>query len=149
MEKKNQPSKTINRKTAIFIGDVYLLALAYFSVCIFYSESNAIIISFPILYYLWRRFYVDIRRIKFKIVFVSILTLLMIASFSSFGRNTLSQYFIDKSNLYLSRSEIEKSVRYFQKARRIAPDHPEILFLQYKAAQSHNKGAMRVSFPYL
>lgn len=146
MEKKNQTFTHINIKKAIIICNIYLLALLYFFVCLFYSKSNIIIISFPILYYLWRRFYLTLKYNTLKIIFISILTLFMITALSSFGRNILSEYYIDKSTLFLSRSELVKSVRYFQKAKRIDPDNPEILFLQYRAAQSQKDENEAYSF---
>jgi tetratricopeptide (TPR) repeat protein len=70
----------------------------------------------------------------------------MIFAFSSFGRNILSEYYIDKSTLFLSRSDLEKSVIYFQIAKRLNPDHPEVLFLQYKSAQSQKNEDKAYSF---
>jgi len=146
MKNTTQALKIINKKTAINLCNIYFLGLLYFIVCIFYSESNIIIVLFPILYYLWRHFYVDLNHIKLKIIFISILTLLMIFACSSCGTNILSEYYIKKSSLFLSRSELETSIKYFQKAKRLKPDHPEVLFLQYKSAQSQKNEDKAYSF---
>ena len=83
------------------------------------------------------RFYFRIKNNKVKLAIIFILNSLFIVLFLPLGRNIIAKYYIDRSNKYFSESNIISSVEYFRKAKRINPCHPEILFLEYKAAKAN------------
>lgn len=129
----------MNSWKSIKDGNIFdILLLSYFCVFafLFFSESNIFILALPIFFYIWKRFIQNSEFKKLKASFSLGLTFFLIFILSSYGRNVIAEYYIDKSTHAFFQNEIKTSIDYFQKAKRFSPDHPEILFLQYESAKA-------------